>query len=129
MAVLLVVMFVVFVAIGVPISFALGVVSFAGIGSLNAIPNTVVFSKMFNGLNSFTLLAVPLFILAANLMNEGEITEKLIDCCNSLVGHFRGGLAYSNVLVSPVPPRRIPQAWERSSSRPWRNRGMTRVLP
>ena len=78
MAVLLVVMFVVFVAIGVPISFALGVVSFAGIGSLNAIPNTVVFSKMFNGLNSFTLLAVPLFILAANLMNEGEITEKLI---------------------------------------------------
>ena len=102
MAVLLVVMFVVFVAIGVPISFALGVVSFAGIGSLNAIPNTVVFSKMFNGLNSFTLLAVPLFILAANLMNEGEITEKLIDCCNSLVGHFRGGLAYSNVLVSMI---------------------------
>ena len=100
MAVLLVVMFVVFVAIGVPISFALGVVSFAGIGSLNAIPNTVVFSKMFNGLNSFTLLAVPLFILAANLMNEGEITEKLLDCCNSLVGHF--GLAYSNVLVSMI---------------------------
>ncbi len=58
--------------------------------------------KMFNGLNSFTLLAVPLFILAANLMNEGEITEKLIDCCNSLVGHLRGGLAYSNVLVSMI---------------------------
>ena len=57
---------------------------------------------MFNGLNSFTLLAVPLFILAANLMNEGEITEKLIDCCNSLVGHLRGGLAYSNVLVSMI---------------------------
>ena len=35
-------------------------------------------------------------------MNEGEITEKLIDCCNSLVGHFRGGLAYSNVLVSMI---------------------------
>lgn len=57
---------------------------------------------MFNGLNSFTLLAVPLFILAANLMNEGEITEKLIDCCNALVGRFRGGLAYANVLVSMV---------------------------
>ena len=82
MAALLVVMFVVFVAIGVPISFALGVVSFVGISSLDMIPNTVVFSKMFNGLTSFTLLAVPLFILAANLMNEGAITEKLIDCCN-----------------------------------------------
>lgn len=102
MGAILVIMFVVFVAIGVPISFALGFVSFVGIWSMPAIPNTVVFSKMFNGLNSFTLLAVPLFILAANLMNEGEITEKLIDCCNALVGRFRGGLAYSNVLVSMI---------------------------
>ena len=102
MGALLVVMFVVFVAIGVPISFALGFVSFVGINSMEQIPNIVVFTKMFNGLNSFTLLAVPLFILAANLMNEGAITEKLIDCCNSMVGHFRGGLAYSNVLVSMI---------------------------
>lgn len=102
MGVLLVIMFIAFVAIGVPISFALGVVSFTGIASLQQIPNTVVFSKMFNGLNSFTLLAVPLFILAANLMNEGEITEKLINCCNAMVGHLRGGLAYSNVLVSMI---------------------------
>lgn len=102
MGALLVILFVVMVAIGVPISFALGVVSFTGIFAIPAIPNTVVFTKMFNGLNSFTLLAVPLFILAANLMNEGEITEKLIDCCNALVGRFRGGLAYANVLVSMV---------------------------
>lgn len=102
MGALLVIMFIAFVAIGVPISFALGVVSFTGIASLAQIPNTVVFSKMFNGLNSFTLLAVPLFILAANLMNEGEITEKLINCCNAMVGHLRGGLAYSNVLVSMI---------------------------
>ena len=65
MGALLVIMFIVFVAIGVPISFALGVVSFTGIASLAQIPNTVVFSKMFNGLNSFTLLAVPLFILGS----------------------------------------------------------------
>ncbi|MCC8128188.1 MAG: TRAP transporter large permease [Clostridiales bacterium] len=102
MGALLVIMFVLFVALGVPISFALGVVSFTGIAAMQQIPNTVVFTKMFNGLNSFTLLAVPLFILAANLMNEGAITEKLIDCCNALVGHFRGGLAYSNVLVSMI---------------------------
>ena len=102
MGAILVIMFIAFVALGVPISFSLGVVSFTGIASMAQIPNTVVFSKMFNGLNSFTLLAVPLFILAANLMNEGEITEKLIACCNALVGHFRGGLAYSNVLVSMI---------------------------
>ena len=102
MGALLVILFVVMVAIGVPITFALGVVSFTGIFAIPDIPNTVVFTKMFNGLNSFTLLAVPLFILAANLMNEGEITEKLIDCCNALVGRFRGGLAYANVLVSMV---------------------------
>ena len=102
MGALLVILFVVMVAIGVPISFALGVVSFTGIFAIPDLPNTVVFTKMFNGLNSFTLLAVPLFILAANLMNEGEITEKLIDCCNALVGRFRGGLAYANVLVSMV---------------------------
>ncbi|SCP99442.1 TRAP transporter large permease [Anaerobium acetethylicum] len=102
MGVLLVIMFIVFVAIGVPISFALGVVSFVGIAGLPEIPNAVVFTKMFNGMNSFTLLAVPLFILAANLMNEGSITEKLIKTCNSMVGHKRGGLAYSNVLVSMI---------------------------
>lgn len=102
MAVLLVLVFIVCIAIGVPICYGLGLVSFLGICSLPAIPNTVVFTKMFNGLNSFILLAVPLFILAANLMNEGEITEKLIDCCNALVGHFRGGLAYSNILVSMI---------------------------
>ena len=102
MAGLLVLVFIVCIAIGVPICYGLGLVSFLGICSLPAIPNTVVFTKMFNGLNSFTLLAVPLFILAANLMNEGEITEKLIDCCNALVGHFRGGLAYSNILVSMI---------------------------
>ena len=102
MAALLVVLFIVLIAIGVPISFSLGVVSFTGIFALPQIPNAVVFSKMFNGLNSFTLLAVPLFILAANLMNEGAITDKLIDCCTALVGRFRGGLAYANILVSMI---------------------------
>ena len=99
---ILVIMFIVFVAIGVPISFALGIVSFTGNACMPDIPNTVVFTKMFNGLNSFTLLAVPLFILAANLMNEAGITEKLIECICDLVGHWKGGLAYANVLVSMV---------------------------
>ncbi len=56
--------------------------------------------KMFNGLNSFVLLAVPLFILAANLMNRGNISKKLIDFSIAIVGHIRGGLAHSNIFVS-----------------------------
>ena len=99
---ILVALFVVFVAIGVPIAFSLGIVSFAGIACMPGIPNMVVFTKMFNGLNSFTLLAIPQFILAANLMNESGITEKLIECICDLVGHWKGGLAYANVLVSMV---------------------------
>ena len=92
-AAFLVILFVGFILLGVPIAFSLGFVSFVGIASLPSIPNIVVFQKMFNGLNSFTLLAVPLFILAANLMNHGAITAKLIEVCVALVGHIRGGLA------------------------------------
>jgi len=102
MQILLVVIFIAFVVLGVPISFALGFVSFAGIAALPIIPNSVVFTKMFNGLNSFTLLAVPLFILAANLMNEGAISDRLIDVCSACVGHVRGGLAHANILASVV---------------------------
>lgn len=102
MAFLLVVAFIGFIAIGIPIAFSIGIVSFIGIASLDAIPNAVIFTKMFNGLNSFTLLAVPLFILAANLMNEGNITEQLIDVCIAAVGRFRGGLAHANILISMI---------------------------
>lgn len=102
MAFLLVIAFIVFIAIGVPIAFSIGIVSFLGIATLDAIPNTVIFTKMFNGLNSFTLLAVPLFILAANLMNAGNITERLIDVCIAAVGRFQGGLAHANILISMI---------------------------
>lgn len=100
--IMLVVMFVGLIAIGVPISFSLGMVAFAGISTISAIPNIVVFNKMFYGLNSFVLLAVPLFILAANLMNHGNISKMLVDFCVALIGHVRGGLAHANVLVSMI---------------------------
>ena len=102
MILVLVAAFLILLFAGIPIAYILGLVALLGISQLNSISLITVVQKMFTGLNSFTLLAVPLFILAANLMNEGEITEKLIDCCNSLVGHLRGGLAYSNVLVSMI---------------------------
>jgi tripartite ATP-independent transporter DctM subunit len=99
---LIVGLFVLLIFIGVPIAFVIGIVSLVGIMTIPFIPNLTVFMKMFNGLNSFVLLAVPLFILAANLMNHGQITRKLVNFCIALVGNIRGGLAHANILVSMI---------------------------
>lgn len=59
--------------------------------------------QLLQGLfNSYTLLAIPLFILAANLMNLGSLSDKLLAWCNALVGRFRGGLGHVNVVASLV---------------------------
>ncbi|MDD6073360.1 MAG: TRAP transporter large permease [Clostridium sp.] len=92
--------FLVFLFMGVPIAYILGLVAVIGISQLESISIITVVQKMFSGLNSFTLLAVPLFILAANIMNRAKISNKLIEFCNGIVGRFPGGLAYANVLVS-----------------------------
>ncbi|SET66363.1 TRAP transporter, DctM subunit [Natronincola peptidivorans] len=99
---ILVGLFILLIFIGVPIAFTISIVALLGIASIPYIPEITVPMKMFNGLNSFVLLAVPLFILAANLMNRGQISQKLINFCISMVGHIRGGLAHSNILVSMI---------------------------
>jgi len=58
--------------------------------------------KMMNAPNSFTLLGVPFFILAAQIMNGGGVTDRIFGFANRLLGHFRGGLAYVNVLSSLI---------------------------
>lgn len=95
-------LFLVLLVIGVPIAFVIAIVALLGILSVPFIPGVTVVMKMFNGLNSFVLLAVPLFILAANLMNQGKISKKLIVFSIAIVGHIRGGLAHANVLVSMI---------------------------
>ena len=60
----------------------------------------VLFNEMFKSYNSFILLAVPFFLLTANLMNSGGITERLMRLSRALVGHFPGGLAQINVILS-----------------------------
>ncbi len=101
-AVILVLLFLFLLAIGMPIAYDLGIVSLAGILMLGNVPAITVAQKMFSGLNSFILLAVPLFILAANLMNRGKISEQLIQVAIAMVGHFKGGLGHANVLVSMI---------------------------
>src|SRR5699024_8376150 len=64
------------------------------------IPLSTVQMKSVQGLDSFVLLSVPLFIFAANFMNSGKISEKLINLSIAIVGPIRGVLAHANVLVS-----------------------------
>ncbi|MFD1037551.1 TRAP transporter large permease [Virgibacillus byunsanensis] len=100
MGFLLLGIFIVLMFVGIPIAFVIGIVALVGILDIPYIPEISVPMKMLNGLNSFVLLAVPLFILAANLMNSGKISTKLIDLALAIVGPIRGGLAHANILVS-----------------------------
>jgi C4-dicarboxylate transporter, DctM subunit len=55
--------------------------------------------QVLQGLNnSYTLLAIPLFILAAEIMNMGSLTDRLLNFCNAIVGRFRGGLGHVNIM-------------------------------
>lgn len=100
MGFLLLGLFIILMLVGVPIAFVIGIVALIGIFGIPYTPEATVTMKMVNGLDSFVLLAVPLFILAANLMNSGKISEKLIDLALAIVGPIPGGLAHANILVS-----------------------------
>ncbi|MDT9091443.1 TRAP transporter large permease subunit, partial [Escherichia coli] len=63
-------------------------------------PLQVVAQRMFTGIDSFPLMAVPFFILAGDLMNQGGTTIRLIGFANSLIGHVGGGLAHANVVTN-----------------------------
>ncbi|MDY0287294.1 MAG: TRAP transporter large permease [Sphaerochaeta sp.] len=83
----------------IPIAFSLAISSILTALYLQ-IPMLFIFQKMVNGLNSFTFLAVPFFILAAQIMIEGDISTKLMELANVLVGRIRGGTAMVNVVAS-----------------------------
>lgn len=91
--------FLILLTFRVPVAFSLGISSFIYfIGADMPLP--MFTQRFFSGLDSFTLLCIPGFVLAGNLMNSGGITERLIGFCNKLVGHITGGLAIANVCSS-----------------------------
>jgi len=93
--------FIVLMLTGLPI--AISMVVPAGIYLLvSQIPITTAIQRMVTSLNSFPLLAVPMFIFAANLMNNGGITERLFDFAKLLVGRMKGGLAQVNIIASLI---------------------------
>lgn len=93
--------FFVLMAIQIPIALVLGITSIAYIGiDGNAGLFNNVPQRLYSGVESFSLLAIPLFMLAGELMNSAGITGRLIDFSKKVVGHFRGGLAYVNVIAN-----------------------------
>lgn len=100
--VILIAVFVVTLAIGVPIAFCLGISSTAALlVGVDFIPViSTVAQRMAASLNSFPLLAIPFFILAGQLMNRGGMARRLVDFAKGLLGMLPGGLAYVNVVAS-----------------------------
>jgi tripartite ATP-independent transporter DctM subunit len=90
------------ILVGVPVAFALVLGAFAAFASANPILLITLAQNMGASLNSFTLLAIPFFILAAAVMNAGGITPRLVDLAMMLVGHLRGGLAQANVVTNTM---------------------------
>jgi tripartite ATP-independent transporter DctM subunit len=89
-------------AIGMPVAFAMVVSAGAAFLSLGNVPLMVLPQRIVTGADSFPLMAIPLFLLAGNLMIGGGLTERLSRIATALVGHFRGGLAQVNVVNSMV---------------------------
>jgi C4-dicarboxylate transporter DctM subunit len=98
--------FLAFIALGVPIAFALGGAAAIGLMLMDGAPIAVIASRTFSAVDSFTLLAIPFFILAGELMETGGISRRLMDFARTMVGHFRGGLGnvtiFGMVLFSGV---------------------------
>ena len=93
--------FIICLFIGVPVAFSLGFSALAYFLGAN-MPIATFSQRFFAGLDSFTLLCIPGFTLAGNLMNQGGISDKLMDFCDKLVGHLTGGMAYANIMASMI---------------------------
>lgn len=95
--------FAILLLLGVPIAYVLGMTTviyiFAtdNLGLVLTVPQ-----RLFSGMENYGLLAIPLFMLAGELMNSGGITKRLVDVAKKFIGHYRGGLAYVNVIANTM---------------------------
>ena len=92
---------IVFIAAGMPIAFSVGVTSFVYL-ALEHIPLSMVSQRMVSGVNSFTILTIPFFFLAGELMNSSGVTDKIIRLAKVMVGHIAGGLGQVNIVASVI---------------------------
>lgn len=93
----------VFLAMGVPVVFAVGAAALIAIVLvIQTMPLIIVPMSMFNGMDSFPMMAIPFFILAGELMNRAGISMQLVNFARSLVGHVSGGLGHTNVVANSI---------------------------
>lgn len=93
------ILFLVLMLLGVPLAFVLGLTTIGFVimeGNFTVLASMP--SKMFNGLQNFGLVAIPMFVLLGEVMNRGGITDRLIEFSKTAIGHVKGGLAYVNVI-------------------------------
>jgi tripartite ATP-independent transporter DctM subunit len=88
--------------IGIPILISIALIGFVGMAMLPDVVMPLFAQKMFAQLDSFTLLAMPYFILAGSIMTAGGISKQLVDFARALVGHLRAGLAHASIVGSMV---------------------------
>lgn len=84
--------------VGVPICYALGIVSVGGL-AIDGLPMVVLVQRMFTGGDSIALIAIPLFMLSGELMFRGGMSKRLVDFADTLLGHFPSGLAMVSILA------------------------------
>lgn len=94
----LIILFFVLIFLGAPIAIAMGMSSVTWLFLKQGLPSVVMAQKMFTATDSFSLMAIPFFMLAGQLMERTGITEDIVVFSRSVVGHIRGGLAHTTVL-------------------------------
>jgi tripartite ATP-independent transporter DctM subunit len=99
---LVLILFIVFLVMGMPVAFAIGISGAVFFLQNEYLPFTMTIQLAISQTQNFPLLAIPLFIFSANLMNETGLTQRLINLASVLTGHMRGGLAQVSVVLSTL---------------------------
>jgi tripartite ATP-independent transporter DctM subunit len=97
---LVIVLFLAFMLMGMPVAFAFGISGIAFFLQQGSLPLTIPVQLVLSQTQSFLLLAIPLFVLAGNLLNETGITERVLKLASVLTGHMRAGLAQSSMVLA-----------------------------
>jgi C4-dicarboxylate transporter DctM subunit len=102
MGTFLLVLFVLVLLLGLPVTFGMGLLALAYLVVTGDFSLMTMAQKMVTGMDSFLLLAIPFFLLAGGLMNAGGITARLVDFASTLVGHIHGGLGHVTVVANVI---------------------------
>jgi tripartite ATP-independent transporter DctM subunit len=105
MGILFIILLVLLLFSGIPVAFSTSItpliIMIIEKGNFN-VDTAIIAHKMFSGINRFTILAIPLFLLAGRLMNAGGMTDKIFKFADVLIGHWKGGLGHVNILASVI---------------------------